>query len=1282
MKNDLYGDGLVLAIIVLFIGLSVVPQTGSVENDISNGISFFSNYQDTNPPDITINFAGNPFDNGGPYWAYITTPNGQLEEGVQASNGYYTNDSSQQENWMYIGVTVADESTIDHVWLNWLNGTTWTNLTYEFVHTTGDCYEINTRESGIMAEEGFKYSFDVVACDSAGNSKTVRWGKIGIGGSLDQKTRRYVQLNCSPTDNIYYVPYYFYDAYYAFPDDSCMNDRMHHDQGADGSPTDTGYLNSSVPSDVVSFRYCSNFVGYWFDDTVCIKDFTLDSIYYHFWWTSNTGSISKMGWYKLRSFVNGHLSNYYSSSDVNKRSSIYYDNGENKVSNMYYLDAHLLDVTDTVFTDNDIYELGVSVVCGNQNFPSLISNRSFVSFVLFNVPDDETLNETYYDSDNDGLSDWTELYVTYTSPFFSDTDNDGATDYDEIHAAISSYGQYQESDPNDYTDTTDYRYINIGGPYYGVENETILFDGSVEGGTLPFSWHWDFGDGTNSTKENSTHNYGVADTYTVTLTVTNNVNISVSVTTAVTIAKELDANAHCPYCEKVGESVGFKGSATGGFPEYCWHWDFGDGTNSTEQNPNHVYNSPGIYTVLLTVSDSRGYSSLDIATVTIESSEADAHGPYACFVNELVRFNGSISGGIPPYNWSWDFGDGNISDQQNPKHVYEKAGEYQVILTVTDNMSYVANDSTIVKIGKIILVDDDFNASVSGWGIDHFNKIQHAINAASDYETVLVSDGTYDENVVINKIVKIKGKNRNSTIISPITGDIGVKLTVPCIIFSSFTVRDCTTGIKIEADCSHCYISDCYLTSMSGSTGNALYSHGNYISVSNCTFEDNGCGIYLKDSSNNTISGNTIAGNNRYGIFLEVSSDNIITFNNFLQNKRNAFFIDCNNVLDGNYWNRPRLLPYPIFGTISFDEYEIPWISIDWHPRLLPYKIRVLLEVGPYTQNVDDNNVTIVWETSIPTINNRVEYGENSSYGYVEYGSSGRLHHEIMINPPFTSGHYKVISDGIESGDFEFKLASHCYDTQEFKCVIFGDSRGTWDNWENAAIVANAVNEESPDFVIHGGDMVTDGTKLSEWDSWLTLMKPLMQNSMVFGVMGNHERKCSRYYEIFALPNNEKWYCFDYGPCHFIVLDNYELWNVGSSQYEWLEEDLQTTDKPFKIICFHEPIYCSGGHSPRTDVRAVWGPLFNKYNVDLVFQSHCHYYQRTNDINGTTYIVSGGAGAPLYTPKDAWFVNNSQKAYHYCVLDVSLTTMEITFSARYVNGTTFDEFIVCPPFVS
>lgn len=352
-----------------------------------------------------------------------------------------------------------------------------------------------------------------------------------------------------------------------------------------------------------------------------------------------------------------------------------------------------------------------------------------------------------------------------------------------------------------------------------------------------------------------------------------------------------------------------------------------------------------------------------------------------------------------------------------------------------------------------------------------------------------------------------------------------------------------------------------------------------------------------------------------------------------------------------------------LFGGIAFLSSK----QINLQPKII---------VGPYTQNVTNNSITILWETDIPTNNNSVEYGENTSYGYIKYGNANACHHEIIINPSFSSGYYRVISDGIKSNEFKFNLASHCYTTKKFKCIIFGDSRGVWDNWRNATKVAKAVNDEHPDIVIHGGDMVKDGKSRQQWNEWLNLMKPLMQNSTLFGVLGNHEENGSRYYEIFALPNNEMWYSFDYGPCHFTILDEYEPWNVGSMQYKWLENDLSSNNAPFKIVCFHEPIYCSGGHSPRKDIRKVWEPLFEKYNVSIVFQSHNHYYQRINPINGITYIISGGAGAPLYNPKSAYFINISKKAYHYCVLNVSLKDMEIIFSAKYINGSTFDRFVI------
>jgi hypothetical protein len=73
----------------------------------------------------------------------------------------------------------------------------------------------------------------------------------------------------------------------------------------------------------------------------------------------------------------------------------------------------------------------------------------------------------------------------------------------------------------------------------------------------------------------------------------------------------LIADAHGPYYGTEGETVSFTGSATGGAPPYSWHWDFGDGNTSDEQNPEHIYLTPGNFTVTLTVTDDSGNFSSD-----------------------------------------------------------------------------------------------------------------------------------------------------------------------------------------------------------------------------------------------------------------------------------------------------------------------------------------------------------------------------------------------------------------------------------------------------------------------------------------------------------------------------------------------------------------------------------------------------------------------------------------------------------------------------------------------
>jgi len=171
------------------------------------------------------------------------------------------------------------------------------------------------------------------------------------------------------------------------------------------------------------------------------------------------------------------------------------------------------------------------------------------------------------------------------------------------------------------------------------------------------------------------------------------------ITVGVGIADEdLLAEAAGPYTGIIKYPISFTGSATGGTGDYtAWHWEFGDGKSSTEQNPDHTYKDDNTYTATLTVTDNVGATADDTAEVTVGSGlAAEANGPYSGPVGVAISFSGSASGGTDPYTYSWDFGDGESSEEQNPDHTYKDDDTYTATLTVTDNVGSTADD----KIGS------------------------------------------------------------------------------------------------------------------------------------------------------------------------------------------------------------------------------------------------------------------------------------------------------------------------------------------------------------------------------------------------------------------------------------------------------------------------------------------------------------------------------------------------------------------------------------------------------
>ena len=118
-----------------------------------------------------------------------------------------------------------------------------------------------------------------------------------------------------------------------------------------------------------------------------------------------------------------------------------------------------------------------------------------------------------------------------------------------------------------------------------------------------------------------------------------------------------------------------------------WLWDFGDGTTSTDQNPTHVYSTPGTYTVTLIATNNAGSGKLTLTNYITVNYPAPIAGFTANTTKGTapikVKFTDSSTGNVSGY--IWNFGDGTTSTDQNPTHTYKNPGNYTVKLTVTNH---------------------------------------------------------------------------------------------------------------------------------------------------------------------------------------------------------------------------------------------------------------------------------------------------------------------------------------------------------------------------------------------------------------------------------------------------------------------------------------------------------------------------------------------------------------------------------------------------------------------
>jgi PKD repeat protein len=145
------------------------------------------------------------------------------------------------------------------------------------------------------------------------------------------------------------------------------------------------------------------------------------------------------------------------------------------------------------------------------------------------------------------------------------------------------------------------------------------------------SYAWDFGDGQTGTGGIVTHHYLSAGTYEVSLTVVDNSQLSSTCQITIEVVEPCPGNcppvcnAAGPYQGITGEPILFDGTGSSS-PNTCllvlYAWEFGDGATGVGPQPSHTYGAPGVYNVVLTVTDYDGASSTCTTTVEIVDPSA------------------------------------------------------------------------------------------------------------------------------------------------------------------------------------------------------------------------------------------------------------------------------------------------------------------------------------------------------------------------------------------------------------------------------------------------------------------------------------------------------------------------------------------------------------------------------------------------------------------------------------------------------------------------------------
>lgn len=278
-----------------------------------------------------------------------------------------------------------------------------------------------------------------------------------------------------------------------------------------------------------------------------------------------------------------------------------------------------------------------------------------------------------------------------------------------------------------------------------------------------------------------------------------------------------------------------------------------------------------------------------------------------------------------------------------------------------------------------------------------------------------------------------------------------------------------------------------------------------------------------------------------------------------------------------------------------------------------------------FVQNVTTNSVELRWKTA----NNAsvtVKYGTTASYGQQVTSDSvngGTQNHASITGlSPNTKYFYQLVAGSTNltpAGDqnYYFKTApTSCTSSSPCTFIVIGDSGDASTTQKN---IAAQIANKNPDMLFIVGDVVYNYSSDPEYNDarLFDIYANTIRHTALYSMCGNHDSSnCSVLVNDHSLPQNGNasgvsTFSFDYGDIHFNASNSNAAHALTSPQVVWMKNDLQSSNKPFKIAMWHHNYWSAGSHS----TESGYEPLVRTANdagADVAFWGHSHVYERWN----------------------------------------------------------------------